>query len=58
MATNRLEMTGETMQTTTMVCCWVEGSVLIVIVENNAYKRLLRIVKGKYEYFSPGYGHL
>ena len=42
------------MQTTTMVCCWVEGSVSIAIVENNAYDRLLGIVKENMRIFYSG----
>lgn len=33
-ATKKLETAGETMQTTTMACCWVEASVLMVIMED------------------------
>lgn len=33
-ATNILEKIGDTMQTTTMVCCWVEGSVLMTILQD------------------------
>lgn len=54
MATNKLETTGETMQTTTMVCCWVEGSVSIAMVDNNAYESLLRILKENMWWFLSG----
>ena len=32
-ATNRVQIIGATMHTTTMACCWVEGSVLTTIVD-------------------------
>lgn len=45
-ATNKLETAGETMQTTTMACCWVEASVLMVIMEDRKdCERLLQKAK-------------
>ena len=45
--TKKLETTGETMHTTTMACCWVEESVLMVIMEGKTVcEMLLEKTKG------------
>lgn len=58
-ATKRLETIGETMQTTTMVCCWVEGSVLMTIVKGEIIcEMLFQKVKNNVENPSLGHKHI
>lgn len=54
-ATKRLETMGETMQTTTMAYCWLEGSVLMTIVDSgeNCGRPFQKVEDNK----TPDHGH-
>ena len=49
-ATNRVVTIGATIETITMACCWVEGSVSMAILDGrNVREKLSQKAKGKHK---------